>query len=55
MNMGIRLVHNGDLSQLTKKQLSELKVEDIEDITAANEAKKLELPVDNELLKEAQA
>ncbi|HEY9113799.1 MAG TPA: AAA family ATPase, partial [Bacteroidales bacterium] len=54
MNLGIRLVTNGNISQLTKKQLSELQVEDIEDITATNNAKKLQLPIDYDLLKEAQ-
>jgi len=54
MNMGIRLVKSGNLEQLTKKQLSELQVDDIEDISLSKDKKKLKIPIDYELLKEAQ-
>jgi len=55
MNLGIRLVKGGNLEQLTKKQLSQIQVQDIEDISAAIEDQILHLSVDYELLKEAQA
>jgi SpoVK/Ycf46/Vps4 family AAA+-type ATPase len=55
MNLGIRLVKGGKLDQLTKRQLSEIQAEDIEDISTAIDDKILRLPIDYELLKEAQA
>lgn len=55
MNLGIRLMKSKDPDHLTKKQLSEIQKEDIEDISVTVDKKILNLPVDQELLKEAQA
>ena len=55
MNMGIRLMKTENPDLLTKKQLSEIQIDDIEDISIARDPKSLTLPVDRELLKEAQA
>ncbi len=55
MNLGIRLIKNEDTDDLTKKQLSEIQKEDIEDVSVIKDEKILKLPIDQELLKEAQA
>ncbi len=53
LNMGIRVVHTHDPEKLNKKILSVIQTEDIEDISEAAGNKKLEIPIDNELLKSA--
>jgi SpoVK/Ycf46/Vps4 family AAA+-type ATPase len=55
MNLGIRLVKGGSLDTLSKRQLSEIQEQDIEDISAAIDDKVLRLPIDYDLLEEAQA
>ena len=55
MNLGIRLVKSGNLDRFTKKQLAEILEQDIEDISTPNDDKILHLPIDVDLLKEAQA
>ncbi len=55
MNLGIRLMKSANTDSLTKRQLSEIKKEDIEDISILKDEKKLHLPIDQELLKETQA
>ena len=55
MNLGIRLVKGGHLEKLSKRQLSEIQAEDIEDISTAIDEKVLHLPIDYDLLKEAQS
>ena len=54
MNLGIRLMKSQFPDTLNKRQLSEIKKEDIEDISILKDDKKLHLPIDQELLKEAQ-
>ncbi|NOX84854.1 MAG: AAA family ATPase [Chlorobi bacterium] len=54
MNLGIRLMKNGDPDNLTKRQLSEITKDDIEEVTVLKNKKTLKLPIDHELLKEAQ-
>jgi len=53
LNMGIRVVHQHDPDALNKKILSVIQPEDIEDVSETAAGAKLELPIDNELLKSA--
>ncbi len=53
MNMGIRVVNQHAPEMLNKKLLSLILPVDVEDIEETANAKKLKLPIDNELLKEA--
>ncbi|MCF6171302.1 MAG: AAA family ATPase [Bacteroidales bacterium] len=55
MNLGIRLMKEHIPETLTKKQLSEIQEEDIEDIGVSKDKKNIKLPIDVELLKEAQS
>lgn len=55
MNLGIRLMKTEIPETLSKRQLSEIQAEDIEDLNLSKGKKALKLPIDNELLKEAQA
>jgi SpoVK/Ycf46/Vps4 family AAA+-type ATPase len=55
MNLGIRLMKEHLPETLTKKQLSEIQEKDIEDLGVSIDKKNLKLPIDHELLKEAQA
>ncbi len=55
MNLGIRLMKEHIPETLSKKQLSEIQEEDIEDLGVSKDTKIIKLPIDNELLKEAQA
>jgi SpoVK/Ycf46/Vps4 family AAA+-type ATPase len=54
MNLGIRLMKTDKTRNFTKRKLSEIKKEDIEDIGVMKDEKMLPLPIDQELLKEAQ-
>jgi len=54
MNLGIRLMNSQNKFNFTKRQLSEIQKEDIEDIEMSKEEKILNLPIDHELLKEVQ-
>jgi SpoVK/Ycf46/Vps4 family AAA+-type ATPase len=54
MNLGIRLMNSQNKFNFTKRQLSEIQKEDIEDIEMLREEKVLNLPIDHELLKEVQ-
>ncbi len=53
MNLGIRLMNNYDPEMLTKEDLETIREEDIEDLSVNIDKKSLELPIDNDLLKEA--
>jgi len=53
MNLGIRIMKDPDLDELSKKQLSKLIDTDIEDVGNPNIDKKLNLGIDENLLKEA--
>jgi len=53
INLGARVMKNPDLEKLTKAQLSTLLDEDIEDVGNPNIDKKLNIGIDEELLKEA--
>lgn len=53
INLGIRVMKDPDLEKLTKLQLSTLEADDIEDITNTTIDKKLNLEIDENLLKEA--
>lgn len=53
MNMGIRLMKDPDLESLTKKQLSTIIEADIEDVNNNNQNKKLNIGIDENMLKEA--
>lgn len=53
LNLGIRVVHQHDPDALNKKILSVIQPEDIEDVSETAAGAKLELPIDNELLKAA--
>jgi len=55
MNLGIRLMKTHIPETLSKKQLSEIQEEDIEDLGVSKDKKILKLPIDHELLKEAQS
>ena len=55
INLGVRLMKDPDLEEFSKSQLSTLKDTDIEDISNPSENKKLNLGVDEELLKVALA
>jgi len=55
MNLGIRLMKTNKTGNFTKRELSEIKMEDIEDISVMKDDKILHLPIDQELLKEAQS
>ena len=53
INLGVRVMKSSNLEKLTNAQLSTLIDADIEDVSVTNFDKKLELTVDNKLLKEA--
>ncbi len=53
INLGARIMKDSDLEELTKAQLSNLKDVDIEDINNSSTDKKLNLEIDENLLKEA--
>lgn len=53
INLGIRVMKDPELENLTKSQLSTLKADDIEDINNTTIDKKLNLEIDENLLKEA--
>ena len=53
MNLGIRVMQDPNLEELSKKQLSKLIDADIEDVSNPNIDKKLNLGIDENLLKEA--
>jgi SpoVK/Ycf46/Vps4 family AAA+-type ATPase len=53
INLGARIMKDSDLEKLTKSQLSNLKDVDIEDINSSSTDKKLNLEIDENLLKEA--
>lgn len=55
MNLGIRLVREFDADELTKKMLSTIEAEDIEDLTGGKLKERLRLDVDTLLLDEAMA
>ena len=55
MNLGIRLMKEHIPETLSKKQLSEIQEEDIEDLGVSKDKKIIKLPIDHELLKEAQS
>jgi len=55
INMGTRLMKDPDLEELSKAQLSTLLEEDIEDVSNPNINKKLNIGIDEDLLKEALA
>jgi len=55
INLGIRLVRNFKKKQLSKKKLSLIQGEDIEDLTAGKLAGRLRLEVDDALLEQALA
>ncbi len=51
MNMGVRVIKQHDPENLTKKILSVIEPEDIDDMEETDTKHKLELPIDNEQLK----
>lgn len=53
MNLGIRIMKDPDIEEPTKEQLSILKEVDIEDVTNTIKDKKLNIGIDQDLLKEA--
>ena len=53
MNLGVRVMKDPNLDELTKSQLSTLIAEDIEDVSNPNIYKKLNIGIDENLLKEA--
>jgi len=55
INLGIRIVHEYDPADLTKKMLETVEAGDIEDLTAGKISERLKLDVDETLLKEALA
>jgi SpoVK/Ycf46/Vps4 family AAA+-type ATPase len=55
IKLGLRVMKDPNLEDLDKKALSTLEAEDIEDINTSSVAKKLSLPIDNDLLQEALA
>jgi len=54
MNLGIRLVRQYKPNKITKKLLSTIKAEDIEELEIDKQSEKLHLDIDNNLLYEAQ-
>lgn len=53
MNLGIRLVREYDADELSKKMLSTIEAQDIEDLTGGKLKERLQLDVDTPLLEEA--
>jgi len=53
MNMGIRVIKQHHPDDLDKKILSQIQVQDIEELLEITIKKKLELPIENDLLKKA--
>ncbi len=53
INMGIRIMKDADPETLTKKQLKTIEAADIEDVNKSQIQKKLQLAIDEGLLKEA--
>jgi SpoVK/Ycf46/Vps4 family AAA+-type ATPase len=53
INLGLRIMKDPNLEELDKKVLSTIEPDDIEDINTSSVAKKLSLPIDNDLLQEA--
>ncbi len=52
MNMGLRLMKGNNISKLTNEELSTIKIEDIEKIIATKQKIKVDIAIDEQLLKE---
>lgn len=52
-NLGLRIMQSGKAEKLSKEQLSQIKKQDVEKILEEKKSRAAKLPVDNELLSEA--
>lgn len=55
MNMGLRVMQNGDLESLTEEDLSQIRVEDVQKIFGDSEKRVADIPIDEDLLHKALA
>ena len=55
MNLGLRVMRNEEVDSLTADQLSTIWVEDVQEIFEGNRRRKIELPIEEDLLHEAVA
>lgn len=55
MNMGLRLIKRKDVNNLSNKELSTLKLQDVERIESLKRKKKIDIPIEDRLLREAVA
>ncbi len=53
MNMGLRLMSNTNVNKLTNEELSTISMEDVEKIDELKSKKKVNIPIDENLLKES--
>jgi SpoVK/Ycf46/Vps4 family AAA+-type ATPase len=53
MNLGLRIMRSEEVESLTREELSSILVADVADIFEPNRNRKVELPIDEELLQEA--
>ncbi len=53
MNLGLRIMRSEEVHSLTREELSTIWVQDVEEIFEPNHRRKVELPIDEELLHEA--
>ncbi len=55
MNMGLRLIKDPKVHEMTDEELSTIQLEDVQKISAGKQKKKISIPIDEDLLKIANA